>query len=331
MDSVMFAWFPPSGASTRIGREERRVMASETPRLRPRPFPDAGVHAARAAVAFVLAAVLIPNLAAGTPSSRDFRPLTDRESAMLFPLVCDHPSRPVPGARFDDRRVIHDRCAKLGSDLFERQIAGKILYGSFTSVGADEALVTYSDGQFGAPGIPGVGRAMLFARSNGHWKLAQLLDAPWSDCTEIPKTAPQGLLCLYGYTEQGIRHEWFSVQEFTPHGTKSATAPDRVLFHTTYQGFSVGLSKAEIEANEAGCPTAAVPKGKAYLVWLHALRSSNAAPYFAVAGATYETAEDIASACEGPHPRKVRQLTGQIRFRDVDGKVTVVTPVQFVL
>lgn len=236
----------------------------------------------------------------------------------------------MAGVSFKGDGVIHDRCAKLGTELFERQVAGKVLFGSFTREGADEALITYSDGHVGGAGMPGVGRALLFAGSSGQWKLVRWVDAPWLDCTEIPNTAPQRVLCLYAYTEQGISHGWFSVADITSPQTNSV-APERILFYTNYQDFSMsGMSAEEIKANEFGCDTGVVPKGKAYLVGLHSLHSSSAAPYFAVAEATYETGEDIASACGGAQRRKVRQTTGEVRFRVVAGKVTTVTPVQFV-
>jgi hypothetical protein len=73
-----------------------------------------------------------------------------------------------------------------------------------------------------------------------------------------------------------------------------------------------------------------VPQAQAWLLGIGSLRSSSTAPYFAVAKTWYETGKDIASACTGPHQRKVRETTGEIRFRVVAGKVTVVAPVQFV-
>jgi len=66
------------------------------------------------------------------------------------------------------------------------------------------------------------------------------------------------------------------------------------------------------------------------LTFIESIESSDASPYFAVANVTYETGADIASACTGPHPRKVRTTKGKVRFREAAGKVTAVTPVPFV-
>jgi len=253
----------------------------------------------RPAIALILATMLLPNLA-GAADNRDFRPLTKPEAVLFFPLACN-------GG--------HDGCAKAGSAVFERGDYAKVLYGSFSGEGADEALVTYrNDGRWG------VGAVLLFARSNGRWHPVRSVDAPWTECTEIPNTVPQRLLCRFGYTEQGINTQWFYVWQVAPAGTKDpGPYAGQMLFH-----------KDEGPSNQLGCDAGAVPKGKAFFTgfaWLHA---SSTVPYFAAAGATYETAEDIASACGGPHQRKVRESTGEIRFSVAGGQIRAVTPVPFV-
>ena len=267
------------------------------------------------ALAAVLFATLGIAASGGTgATNRASRPLTAQEMETFLPLVCARPHKS------SDR---DNHCSKLNGYPSEGDVAfalTAILYGSFTRAGSDEAYATFFSPNFSH--ADNFGGGVLFAHANGSWKLARWFPGWLMDrCTGIPQTAPQLNLCATGFTGQGETTSSVWVWRVPLSGGSLIPVGDALLRADDTSGVS--------QEAENGCYSG-VPRGRAHLTAIESIEPSSVAPYFAVAKVSYETGEDIASACNGAHPRKVRTTQGQVHFREVAGKVTAVTPLPFV-
>ncbi len=203
-----------------------------------------------------------------------------------------------------------------------------IFYGGFTRAGADQAYVTYySDAVEGH--VTNFGGAILFGRAHGAWRLVRWYRGGQMDrCVPVPATKPLKLLCVSGYTAQGESDQTVRVQFVPPAGDALAAEPSLLEAHDT---------RAATFGDKNGCYDD-VPKGQAALLGIdfsptahERMRSiiTSAPPYFAQTQVEYETAADVAAACSGAHPRRVRVTRGTVRFALRSGRVVVIAPVTF--
>ncbi len=269
----------------------------------------------RALGAILFGAAIFAGPAGATPAQPQSRALTPQEAATFLPLACAGSHKGSDG---------DNHCSKLiglstaGDAPFELTA---ILYGSFSHAGSDQAYVT-----FFTPSLPhadNFGGGILFVRANASWRLERWFPGWQMDrCAKVPNTAPQRVLCATGFSGQGETTSSVWVWRVPASGNALVSVGDALLRADDTSGINP-------EA-ENGCYSG-VPAGRAWLTSIESIEPATTPPYFAVANVTYETSTDIASACAGTHPRKVRITKGQVRFRAAGGNVTAVTPVPFVV
>jgi len=156
----------------------------------------------------------------GRERDRDFRPLTDKEKEIFYPLVCDSPGitsnhtcyQPIgsltvadvlshnPPICTDIDTNPDQTCnqALVGSPAADgptQMTFNSIAYGSFSAARVDEALILFNS-NIGGEVNRGVG-AMLLKRQNHHWAFAGILvESIFSECVIVPNHQPERLLCL---------------------------------------------------------------------------------------------------------------------------------------
>ncbi len=259
----------------------------------------------------------------------DARQPTAREIATFLPLICEHP-RPAADSTQCARLIAFP--ALLGGSPPDGPAPAPrfaaIVYGSFTRAGADQAYVTYYSNSVEGH-VTNFGGGILFERTKGVWKLVRWYRGGQMDgCIPIPATNPLKLLCATGYTNQGESDESVLVRSVPATGNALASDPPLLQAHDL---------RATQYGDKNGCYTD-TPKGQAYLLGIGFLPTphgswqwiaTSSPQYFAETHVQYETGADIAAACSGSHPRKVRETNGIVRFAWRSGRVVMSSPITF--
>lgn len=246
-------------------------------------------------------------------TANDPRTLRQDEIASFLPLIC---AKEIKGQK-------DKNCAQLvGYPNQEADSTGfdvgltSVAYGPFTGANADEAYVTYQ-GDF-EPHANNFGGGILFERKNGQWKLVRWYPGGQMDnCVAVPGDKPQQMLCLSGWSGQGVSTSTVSIS------TLSGNAK-------TFTGASisgVSFSSPEIDANDDGsgyaCGLEHVPN-RSVLLGISDLKRSHGTDWFAEAKITFVRSNDLA-LCKMSNV-KVPISKGVIHFKKTDDGVEIDAP-----
>ena len=238
----------------------------------------------------------------------DPRPLTDEERETFYPLVCvrPHPNRYAsPDYRLCEEVLGSDIAAVDGTiDLY----LAKIIYGSFSIAGADEAYVTYRSS---LEGDLSPGGGILFERAEGKWKFVRLEQgSPMSECVALPGQGQPHMLCYFHQMMCcGSGSESINVMTGAWDSGKSL-----LTAHDGRREYDMG--------GKEFCAA-----GKAGQTLLTSLSPPEREPgVFAESRVQYILPHEINRACNAHAPEDAKVIDGRVRFVLEGDKVKVVLP-----
>ena len=261
--------------------------------------------------------LLFSCIAYASDADHDSRRLTAAEQKTFFPLVCNKP-------------ILHDKensCAALNSypgdtPTFDKSSLSldAIAYGSFTSVAADQAYVTYS-ADF-EPHVNNFGGGILFERTTGRWKLIRWYPGGQMDrCLALPLAGTLNMLCLSGYTGQGEVDSSVWLQHIPQSNERNVQLKAMAAILKAQDDRESGNSNYQCAMKRA--------KNEAILLSIDNLKRSKTPGFFAESSVTYVTVRDEKVACIKGEFADVKETRAVVRYELHGGKIFPVTPIKF--